>query len=341
LTLLLEVPVKTREIILISGKDSLTTAIVQKMRQPDLNYEFVYNYIGTDVPEIEEWLTKVEAYLGQPIIRVGENLEDIIWEQNMLPSFRVRFCTRLGKLIPLAEFLEGAPANVYYGIRADEERIGFDNSFDQNITPIYPLKEMGIDITQVYSILSKLDLLPPKFFWQTLYNLVVEELGVWAESVLSNLSSYQFDVLFAWRSRSNCYFCFYQALYEWVGLLELHPDLYEKAEEFEREIGGMEAQNARILGKEALLDLEEVGVSDISEKVYGEKPTGKEIKLKKKDFHWNGSLSLAEIREQADRILQKRARKIVRAAKAISSGQPLVFQRGAIDVTSCGLYCGK
>ncbi|MGO2103506.1 MAG: phosphoadenosine phosphosulfate reductase domain-containing protein [Psychroflexus halocasei] len=36
------------------------------------------------------------------------------------------------------------------------------------------------------------------------------------------------------RSRSGCFFCFYQQKIEWVWLLEQHPDLYEKAIEYEK-----------------------------------------------------------------------------------------------------------
>jgi hypothetical protein len=38
-----------------------------------------------------------------------------------------------------------------------------------------------------------------------------------------------------WRSRSGCYFCFFQQRIEWVGLLEEHPDLYHKAMLFEQD----------------------------------------------------------------------------------------------------------
>ena len=34
-----------------------------------------------------------------------------------------------------------------------------------------------------------------------------------------------------WRTRSGCYFCFFQRKSEWVGLLEQHPDLFELAKE--------------------------------------------------------------------------------------------------------------
>ncbi len=36
------------------------------------------------------------------------------------------------------------------------------------------------------------------------------------------------------RSRSGCFFCFFQQKIEWVWLLEQHPDLYEKAIEYEK-----------------------------------------------------------------------------------------------------------
>ena len=37
------------------------------------------------------------------------------------------------------------------------------------------------------------------------------------------------------RSRSGCYFCFYQQKIEWIWLYEQHPDLFAKAMEFEKD----------------------------------------------------------------------------------------------------------
>lgn len=37
------------------------------------------------------------------------------------------------------------------------------------------------------------------------------------------------------RSRSGCYFCFFQQKIEWIWLYEQHPDLYEQAMEFEKD----------------------------------------------------------------------------------------------------------
>ena len=38
---------------------------------------------------------------------------------------------------------------------------------------------------------------------------------------------------YSWRSRSGCYFCFFQRKREWLGLREHHPDLFEKAKRYE------------------------------------------------------------------------------------------------------------
>ena len=37
------------------------------------------------------------------------------------------------------------------------------------------------------------------------------------------------------RSRSGCYFCFFQQKIEWIWLYEQHPDLFKKAMEYEKD----------------------------------------------------------------------------------------------------------
>ena len=61
-----------KHIIPISGKDSLTTAIVQINRQPDLNYEFIYNDTGAELPETYEWINKIEQQLN---IKINKDLK--------------------------------------------------------------------------------------------------------------------------------------------------------------------------------------------------------------------------------------------------------------------------
>lgn len=84
-----------RYIIPISGKDSLSTAIVQTALQPELDYEFVFNPTGAELPEVYLWIDKVEQYLNKPIVRVGADLDAIIQGYNyFLPSGQARYCTR-------------------------------------------------------------------------------------------------------------------------------------------------------------------------------------------------------------------------------------------------------
>ncbi len=137
-----------RHIIPISGKDSAATAIVQMARQPELNYEFIYNDTMSELPEVDNWLRLMESYLEAPIHRIGANLEDIIYEQGILPSFHTRFCTRLAKIYPMEDWIakDNKPAKIYLGIRADEERIGYESK-RSSIVPVYPLQELGITLS--------------------------------------------------------------------------------------------------------------------------------------------------------------------------------------------------
>jgi hypothetical protein len=40
---------------------------------------------------------------------------------------------------------------------------------------------------------------------------------------------------YRWRSRSGCFFCFFQRKVEWVRLYETHRDLFEEAVKYEKE----------------------------------------------------------------------------------------------------------
>lgn len=299
-----------RHVIPVSGKDSCATAVLQIAREPGLPYELFFNDVGAELPETYAWLDKVEAKVGRPVVRVGKSLEKVIFDQGILPSHDRRFCTRLGKIKPMEDWLGGDEATVYFGIRADEDRVGFVPT-RYNIRPLYPLKELGVGLPLVYAVLGKLDLLPPKFFWQSMYDEVLGRLERrWQQGfkmtkppteVLAGLPAWYFDELFAWRTRSNCYFCFFQRLYEWVGLLEHHPRLFDRAEAIENKIiaGNTEAE---------------------------------------KQFTWVAGYPLSRIRAEADRIKRKRVAQVLRVLRTRH------VKGDATDllaVTSCGLFCGK
>ena len=58
------------------------------------------------------------------------------------------------------------------------------------------------------------------------------------------------------RSRSGCYFCFYQQRIEWVRLKERHPDLFEAAKAYERPYQGS-GNTFTWSGRESLAQLEQ------------------------------------------------------------------------------------
>ena len=227
-----------RHIIPISGKDSAATAIVQKTADPNKEYTLLFNDTEAELPEVYQWLDTVSVKLNLPLVKAGKSLEDLIYEQNFLPSYRSRFCTRMSKIYPMEDYIGKEEATVYYGIRADEERIGYVASKGKRIEPKYPLQEHNIDLAGVYAILEANNLLPPQFFWETLYNEVASQLTAQEVTLVQSLPLWVRGPLFAWRTRANCYFCFFQRRYEFVGLLEHHPKLFDKAQEIEEEVGG-------------------------------------------------------------------------------------------------------
>lgn len=225
-----------RYIIPISGKDSLATAIVQMRRQPDLPYEFMFNPTGAEYEEVFDWLDRVEIFLGSKIIHIGEDLKSIIEDYNyFLPSSGARYCTRRAKIEPMEKWLGQDECCIYYGIRADENRVGYENASGR-ITSILPLVEEDIGIEGVYDIITTHNLKPPSFFWTSVYKEVERRIGG-GLLIRELLRPWQLDLLFAGRTRANCNFCWGQRLYEWVWCSETHPDLFWEAEKMEH-LGG-------------------------------------------------------------------------------------------------------
>lgn len=193
----------TRHILSISGgKDSAALAIYMRDRQPDM--EYVFCDTQKELEETYEYLARLEAYLGKQINRLNAERGFDHWLQiygGYLPSPRMRWCTRQLKLKPFEDYVGSDEVVSYVGIRADEARDGYIST-KPNIRPRFPFKEDGIVKADVLRIL--------------------DSSGV-------GLPSY-----YKWRSRSGCYFCFFQQKAEWVGLLETHPDKFKQATEYEK-----------------------------------------------------------------------------------------------------------
>lgn len=179
-------------------------------RAPLVDPEYVFCDTGTELAETYDYLDRLEAYLGTTIRRLradappGETPFDhyLRLYRGFLPSPQMRWCTRKLKLEPYERHVGDDEIISYVGIRADEgDRVGYIST-KSNIQTCFPFKEDGIVKEDVYRILEDSGLGRPDYY--------------------------------RWRSRSGCYFCFYQRKSEWVGLLENHPDLFEAAKAYEK-----------------------------------------------------------------------------------------------------------
>lgn len=195
---------------LSGGRDSAALAVFMRQNFPELRIEYFFTDTGKELPEVYEYLGRLEGFLGKPIKRLNPDRDFDFWLKqynSFLPSPQTRWCTRKLKLHPFESWIRpmldgGANVTSYVAIRADEDyREGYSSKHD-NLTVRLPLKEAGIEKAGVLEILDGSGLGLPSYY--------------------------------EWRSRSGCTFCFFQQKIEWVRLLERHPDFFEQAKRYEK-----------------------------------------------------------------------------------------------------------
>lgn len=195
----------TRHVLGLSGgKDSAALAIYIKQRYPEIHekIEYFFSDTGAELPEVHEFLDKLEAYLGKEVVRLNSDKSFEEWlekHNHYLPSPRQRWCTREMKIKPFEQFVGDDPVISYVGIRADEDREGYISQKD-TIKATFPFIDDGLIREDVFQLLE-------------------DTVGI--------------PEYYKWRSRSGCYFCFFQRQSEWLGLKRNHPQLFEKAKGFE------------------------------------------------------------------------------------------------------------
>ncbi|MFD8590814.1 phosphoadenosine phosphosulfate reductase family protein [Streptomyces sp. NPDC059637] len=248
---------KVRHVLGISGgKDSSALAVYMRNRVPEMEYFFCDT--GAELPETYEYLNRLEAALGKSIVRLNADRDFDHWMevyQGTLPSPQMRWCTKNLKIKPLEDWVGDDKVISYVAIRADENRIGYVST-KPNIKAVFPFREDGIDKDGVMRIL--------------------EEAGI-------GLPDY-----YEWRTRSGCYFCFFQRKHEWVGLKERHPELFERAIEYE------------------------------------EKVRYRHTAMQGRNYTWSQDESLQELIERKDEIEAKHQAALERAAKRIKPNRPLL-----------------
>ena len=258
---------KSRHVCGISGgKDSSALAVYMRDKVPEMEYFFCDT--GAELPETYAYLSKLEVVLGKKIIRLNSTRGfDHYFEvfRGALPSPQMRWCTKLLKIKPLEEWIGEDNVTSYVAIRADERNRKGYVSTKPNIKTIFPFIDGGIDHTGVIKIL--------------------EDAGI-------NLPDY-----YKWRTRSGCYFCFFQRKAEWVGLADNHPELFKRAIAIEQKI------------------LKDAGVSgDADFKSSG---------MKGGQYTWSEGETLTELLSRRDEIMKKHEESM-KKAKFKRKNLPLV-----------------
>lgn len=195
---------------LSGGRDSAALAVYMRQHHPELELTYFFTDTGKELPEVYEYLGRLEGFLGRPILRLNPDRDFDFWLKqynSFLPSPQTRWCTRQLKLRPFEHWLrpyldEGKKIFSYVAIRSDEEyREGY-SSTHANLIVKLPFKQAGVDKAGVLDILEAAGLGLPKYY--------------------------------SWRTRSGCTFCFFQQKIEWVRLMEEHPDAFEDAKTYEK-----------------------------------------------------------------------------------------------------------
>lgn len=192
-----------RHILSLSGgKDSAALAVYLRDRVPEM--EYCFHDTDKELDETYDYISRLEAILGKPIVRTSATDNFDHWLAvygGILPSNHRRWCTKMLKLKPFEKYVGDDQVINYVGLRADENRTGYIST-KPNIKAVYPFREDGLVRADIIRILEDSGLgMPPYLEWG--------------------------------RSRSGCYFCFYQQKIEWVRLKEKHPGLFDRAKQYE------------------------------------------------------------------------------------------------------------
>ena len=195
---------------LSGGRDSAALAVYMKQFHPELDIEYFFTDTGKELPEVYDFLVRLEGFLGKPILRLNPDRNFDFWLKqynNFLPSPQSRWCTRQLKIRPLEQWIQpflddGQTVYSYVAIRADEPyRKGYSSKQDRIIVR-FPFRDVGIEKSDVIDILDSSGLGLPDYY--------------------------------KWRTRSGCTFCFFQQKIEWVRLSEQHPEAFEEAKQYEK-----------------------------------------------------------------------------------------------------------
>lgn len=193
-------------VALSGGKDSTAMALELRERNPGVPFLYLCTPTGDELPDMFAHWARLGQILGSRVweLSKGESLHSLIKMWDALPNWRQRWCTRMLKIEPYSEWLQlqviNGPVRSYVGLRADEEeREGGDYSNIPNVNMVFPMRDWGWGLQDVYDRLDRDNVVIPR--------------------------------------RTDCARCYHQSLYEWYLLWRDHLDIYLDAERQETTTG--------------------------------------------------------------------------------------------------------
>ena len=180
-------------VALSGGADSSAMALrlreLERQERGDAptRYTFVCTPTGNELPDMAEHWAHLGALLGAEIVRLpGHTLEGLMERMHVLPTTRMRWCTRMLKVEPIIAWYARLPAGsvAYVGLRADEETR--EGIYGSAVRQAFPLREWGWNRADVEAYLRVRGVKVP--------------------------------------GRTDCAWCPYQGADDWYRLWRDHPD---------------------------------------------------------------------------------------------------------------------
>ena len=111
---------------LSGGRDSAALAVWMRDHLPELNVQYFFTDTGKELPEVYDYLGRLEGFLGKTIEMLNPGRDFDFWLAeygHFLPSPRTRWCTRQLKIHPFQKWLKphldaGVEVHSYVAIRA-------------------------------------------------------------------------------------------------------------------------------------------------------------------------------------------------------------------------------
>ena len=161
---------------LSGGRDSAALAVYVRQTMPEIDVDYFFTDTGKELPEVYEFLGRLEGFLGKPILRLNPRRDFDFWLReydNFLPSPQTRWCTRQLKLAPFEQWVRpmldaGDKVYSYVAIRADVDyREGY-TSKHPNLKVSIPFRKAGIDKAGVMEILESSGVGLPRYYdWRS------------------------------------------------------------------------------------------------------------------------------------------------------------------------------